>query len=219
MSQPKDAEKTQGKENKENNSLDFNDIYEEYRGLIYNYLWRITKNQMQAEDLTQETFIRVHRSLATFRGDSSLKTWLYRIASNVFIDHSRRVSTKQDRVTVAFEETIGVAGDWDDKETPRPDQLVARSEMSACVQEHIKALPESYQTVLVMHDEEGLTTREIAEVLGCSEANAKIRLHRARDKLRASLNAGCNFTHDERNVFICERKAPDEGCGETDCVG
>ncbi len=91
--------------------------------------------------------------------------------------------------------------------------------MSAWVQEYVEALPESYKTILVLHDEEGLTTREIAEVLGCSEANARIRLHRAREKLRASLNAGCDFTRDERNVFVCERKAPEEGCGGTGCAG
>lgn len=219
MSQPAYPEKARRRRHEEQNSLNFNDIYEEYYGLVHNYLWRMTENQTQAEDLTQETFVRVHRGLSTFRGDSSVKTWLYRVASNIFLDHTRRVSTKQDRATAALDKTVGVAGDWEDKEMPQPDQLAARSEMSACVQEHLKALPESYRTVLVMHDEEGLTTREIAKVLGCSEANAKIRLHRAREKLRASLNAGCDFTCDERNVFVCERKAPDNCCGGTGCAG
>jgi RNA polymerase sigma-70 factor (ECF subfamily) len=219
MSQPLNAENAQGKRHNEKLSLDFNDIYNEYQVLIYNYLRRMTENQPQAEDLAQETFICAHRGLSTFRGDSSLKTWLYRIASNVFIDHTRRASTKQNRGTVALDEKVGIAEDWEDKEKSQPDQLAAQSEMSDCVQEYMKALPESYKTVLVMHDEEGLTTREIAEVLGCSEANAKIRLHRAREKLRASLNAGCDFTRDERNVFICEQKAPGEDCGGKDCAG
>jgi RNA polymerase sigma-70 factor (ECF subfamily) len=181
MSQPAYPEKARRRRHEEQNSLNFNDIYEEYYGLVHNCLWRMTENQTQAEDLTQETFVRVHRGLSTFRGDSSVKTWLYRVASNIFLDHTRRVSTKQDRATAALDKTVGIAGDWEDKEMPQPDQLAARSEMSACVQEHLKALPESYRTVLVMHDEEGLTTREIAKVLGCSEANAKIRLHRARE--------------------------------------
>jgi RNA polymerase sigma-70 factor (ECF subfamily) len=204
---------------RESYRADFQEVYNEYNRSIYGYLLRLTENEAEAEDLTQETFIRVDRGLQGFRGDSSVKTWLYRIASNVFLDHTRRASTKQDRVTAAFDETVGVDGDWADEETPKPDQLAAQSEMSACVQEYVEALPDNYKTVLVMHDEEGLTAREIADVMGCSEANAKIRLHRAREKLRASLNAGCDFTRDERNVFICERKAPDEGCGGTDCAG
>jgi RNA polymerase sigma-70 factor (ECF subfamily) len=219
MSQSTDAAREQDGRQQGNASLDFNDIYEEYQGLIYSYLWRMTENQAQAEDLAQETFIRAHRGLPAFRGDSSLKTWLYRIASNVFLDHTRRASTKKDRVTTALEGKVGIDGDWADEDAPKPEQVAVQSEMSACVQEYVEALPESYKTVLVLHDEEGLKTREIAEVLGCSEATAKIRLHRAREKLRASLNTGCDFSHDERNVFVCERKAPEEGCGGTDCSG
>lgn len=219
MSKSTSSKGSRDRQQQDNSTSDFNDIYEEYQGLIYNYLWRMTENQAHAEDLTQETFVRVHRGLSTFRGDSSLKTWLYRIASNVFLDHTRRASTKHDRVTTALDETVGVDADWEDRESLQPDQLAAQSEMSACVQEHVEALSESYRTVLVMHDEEGLTSREIAEVLGCSEATAKIRLHRAREKLRASLNAGCDFTRDEQDVFICERKASDGGCGGTDCSG
>jgi RNA polymerase sigma-70 factor (ECF subfamily) len=200
-------------------SDDFAEIFSTHERAIYRYLLRLTENEADAEDLTQEAFVRVHRGLPGFRGDSSVKTWLYRIASNVFLDHTRSASTKRDRVTAALDETVGVAGDWEDEEAPRPDEVAEQSEMSACVQEHVEALPESYRTVLVMHDEEGLTAREIAEVLGCSEANAKIRLHRARERLRASLNAGCDFTRDESNVFICERKAPDESSGGTGCSG
>ena len=78
--------------------------------------------------------------------------------------------------------------------------------MSECVEGFIDRLPPSYRAVLVLHDLQGLKNSEIADVLHCSLDTVKIRLHRARKTLRATLNAGCDFAHDERNVFVCETK-------------
>jgi len=188
--------------------LDFADVFHEYQGPIYNYLLRMTQNQAEAEDLTQETFVRAHRSLSTFRGEASLSTWLYRIATNVSLDHFRRRTTRQNR-TALPPEKIEFYEDRDSVPSS-PEQLAACSEMSACVQEFVQYLPPDYRTVLVLKDLQGLKNHEIAEVLGCSLATVKIRLHRARTKLREALNAGCDFTHDERNVFVCEPKDADE---------
>ena len=87
-----------------------------------------------------------------------------------------------------------------------PQQLAAQSEMSDCVQRFIADLSPDYRTALVLHDLQGLKNREIADVLDISLSNVKIRLHRARKKLREALDAGCDFGHDERNVFVCEPK-------------
>jgi len=76
--------------------------------------------------------------------------------------------------------------------------------MSDCMQKFVQHLPLPYRTVLVLHDLQGLRTQEIADVLECSLDTVKIRLHRARVKLRASLQAGCDLDHDERNVLVCE---------------
>lgn len=190
--------------------LNFSDIFREYQHPIYNYLLRMTQNRAEAEDLTQETFIRIHRSLATFRGESSLATWLYRIATNVSFDHFRRNATQQAKTALPLEETEPDRA-WVVDETPAsPEQLAAQSEMSACVQEFIQHLPPTYRAVLVLHDLQGLKNREIADVLDCSLNMVKIRLHRARNKLRVALNAGCDFAHDERNVFVCEEKEGSE---------
>jgi RNA polymerase sigma-70 factor (ECF subfamily) len=88
-----------------------------------------------------------------------------------------------------------------------PEQAVACAEMSACVQAFIHRLPPDYRTVLVLRDLQGLKNREVAAVLDCSLATVKMRLHRARAKLRAALKAGCDFDYDERNVLVCEPKA------------
>jgi len=193
---------------------DFADVFGEYQRPIYNYLLRMTQNQTEAEDLTQETFIRIQRGLPTFRGEASLSTWLYRIATNVSLDYFRRSTTRQAKTALSLEETESGREWFVDEMASPPEQLAAQSEMSGCVQTFIGRLPPSYRPVLVLPDLQGLKNREIADVLDCSLGTAKIRLHRARKKLRATLDAGCDFAHDERNVFVCEPKAEIEEDGE-----
>src|SRR5574342_377218 len=82
-----------------NSPQTFTAIFDDFQRPIYNYLLRMTQDQMVAEDLTQETFIRVYRGLPEFRGEASLATWVYRIATNVSLDHFRRRSTAQDTMT------------------------------------------------------------------------------------------------------------------------
>ncbi len=187
----------------------FTNIFEAYQRPIYHYLLRMTQDQAVAEDLTQETFIRVHAGLPGFRGEASLATWVYRIATNVSLDHFRRKSTVQDEVTGSLEAVDTDQAGLADSEAIAPDQEAARSEMSACVQDFVGQLPPDYRAALVLHDLQGMTNGEIADVLGVSLDTVKIRLHRARVKLRAALNSGCDFAHDERNVLVCEQKAED----------
>lgn len=169
MSQSLNVITLQERQDQESHPLNFTSVFHEYQQPIYNYLLRMTQNQAEAEDLTQETFIRVHRSLATFRGEASLSTWLYRIATNVSFDYFRRKSTRQAKVPLSFEET-DLDQKWGtDEITSSPEELAAhQSEMSACVEEFIQRLPPTYRAVLVMHDSQGLKNREIADVLDCS---------------------------------------------------
>ena len=188
----------------------FDEIFEAYRPPIYGYLRRLSQDPAQADDLTQEAFVRVHRGLSDFRGDSSLKTWLYRIARNVFLDHSRRASTRREEANLPLESPSGTYVNRPDEASPRPDQAADRNEMSECVRDHTRALPDSYRDVLVLRDMQDLKNQEIADILGISLATAKMRLHRARTKLRESLETDCDFEHDERGVFVCETKEPDD---------
>lgn len=192
----------------------FADIFDEYQRPIYNYLLHMTQDQAVAEDLAQETFIRVYNGLPGFRGEASLATWVYRIATNVSLDHFRRRSTVQDAATRSLD---GVETDQEelaDHKAVSPEQQAAQSEMSACVEDFIWQLPPDYRAALVLHDLQGLKNYEIAEVLDVSLDTVKIRLHRARKKLRAALNLGCDLAHDERNVLVCEPKAGDGVAGE-----
>jgi RNA polymerase sigma-70 factor (ECF subfamily) len=189
--------------------VSFASVFDEYQRPIYNYLLRMTLNQVEAEDLTQETFVRAHRSLPGFRGEASLSTWIYRIATNVSTDHFRRRSTQQAKAALSLDAES--EREWlGDGASSSPQQLAAQSEMSDCVQRFIARLPADYRTALVLHDLQGLKNREIADVLDVSLSTVKIRLHRARKKLREALDTGCDFGHDERNVFVCEPKAESE---------
>jgi RNA polymerase sigma-70 factor (ECF subfamily) len=195
-------------------SRSFADIFDDYQRPIYNYLLRMTQDQAVAEDLTQETFIRVHRGLPGFRGEASLATWVYRIATNVSLDHFRRRSTVTERVTRSLDVVETDQEGLPDNKAASPEQLAAASEMSVCVQDFIWQLPPNYRAALVLHDLQGMKNGEIAEVLDVSLDTVKIRLHRARKKLREALNIGCDFAHDERNVLVCEPTAGDGEVGE-----
>lgn len=175
----------------------FEQVYAEYAPRIRRYLARLAGDH-EALDLTQETFVRVHQGLAAFRGDSSLSTWIYRIATNAALDRLRKATA-----TGAELDDDAVADS-----SPPTDEQAARREMSACVQEFVDRLPAGYRSVLVLSDLEELSDREIAEVLGISVEAAKIRLHRARARLRVELERGCVVSRDERDELYCERDEP-----------
>jgi RNA polymerase sigma-70 factor (ECF subfamily) len=186
--------------------LSFADVFHEYQRPIYNYLLRMTQNRAEAEDLTQETFIRVHRGLPGFRGQASLSTWIYRIATNASHDHFRRRATQQARAALSLEGTESEEEWVVDEAAPPPEQLAAQSEMSDCVQRFIQRLSPDYRAVLILSNLQDLKNREIAEALDIPLSTVKIRLHRARARLREALNVGCDFAHDERNILVCEPK-------------
>jgi RNA polymerase sigma-70 factor (ECF subfamily) len=184
------------------------DFFERHRGRIHRHVLSLVRNPTDAEDLTQETFLRAHRRLASLRQPAALGVWLYRIATHVSYDFLRRASRhpalepeRPDDEACGAEGTITA-------EAPRLDQLVEQAEMSACIQEFLDTLPDRYRTAILLHDLQGLTATEIASVLGCTPGSVKIRLHRARSRLRAKLQAGCQFSHDERGVLVCLRIPP-----------
>ncbi len=176
------------------------------RARIYRYILGIVSDVAEAEDLTQETFLRAYAKLATLDDPDRLVPWLYRIATNVTYDCFRQAAYRHRPQQIV--EEAGERGP-DGTEIaidsgPRLDKVMEQREMSACVQDYIAALPESYRAVILLHDVQGLTNPEIAEMLDLSLATVKIRLHRARNQLRAALDSGCSFENDERGVRTCE---------------
>jgi len=185
---------------------EFPALYREYYPKIVGYLRRVVGDG-EAEDVAQEAFVKISRSLDGFRGESQLSTWIYRIATNAAMDHLRRPSAKQ-----FFHPASDMSDDDEGYEqmiadgSPLHDTLLIRKDMSACIRGLVNDLPEQYRTVLVLSDLEGFTNAEIGDVLGLSLDTVKIRLHRARLRLKKAMDHACHLYHDGRNELSCDRK-------------
>lgn len=182
----------------------FDAIYAEFQPKIERYLRRLAGAD-EAPDLTQAVFLKVHQGLATFRGDATLATWIYRIATNAAHDQRLAAASKQREA----EELCADPDELDalaDPAAVATDHAYIRREMSACVRGVVEELPENYREVLLLSDFEGFTNTEIAAILGVTLDTVKIRLHRGRLRLRQSLECACSLYHDERNELMCDRK-------------
>lgn len=188
---------------------DFQTIHASYRQRISRYLARLV-GQSEAEDLTQEVFVRVSRGLADFRGDAKISTWIYRIATNVATDRLRSRSFKESQRDQANSTGEGSIQDVDalpEEKRPSLERQLVRQEMSSCVHDYVETLPVNYRAVVTLSDVEGLTNQEIGEVLGLTLDTVKIRLHRGRAMLRKKLETGCQFDRDEEGILVCDPKA------------
>ena len=196
-----------------NAPVEFQQIHDSYRSKILRYLTRLS-GEFEAEDLTQTVFVKVNEGLKNFRGEASLSTWIYRIATNAALDRLRSQATRR-AVAVPLPAQSASEDDVDadehgvsaDEGTPSVDTEVIRVEMNDCIKQFIDYLPENYRTVIVLSDIEGFQNNEIADILDVSLDTVKIRLHRARQELKKKLAAGCDFYRDERNEFACDRKS------------
>ena len=133
-----------------------------------------------AEDLLQEIFLAAHRKLDSFRGESSLGTWLYRLATNQCLDYLRSRAARNRQVTAALEDDPRLA---DENSRALADRTVTNMDLERAV----ARLPEGCRMAFVLHDIEGLEHREVAEKLGIAEGTSKSQVHKARLRLRALL--------------------------------
>jgi RNA polymerase sigma-70 factor (ECF subfamily) len=184
----------------ESSPIVFEDVAQELSAPLRRYLERLVGDRSTADDLLQDTLLKIARALPGFKGRSSVKTWAFTIATRVATDHFRRPHSRAQMVEIEETEPVHVS----DAEI---DQRLVVDEMNSCVREVIDSLPEDYRTALVLHDLEGHTAAQVAEIAGCSLATAKIRIHRARRRLREALDQECRFYRDEDDVFRCDRKA------------
>lgn len=176
--------------------LDFSKIYDAYQPKILCYLSHFI-GESEAEDLTQETFVKVHQSLGGFRGESQLSTWIYRIATNTALDKLRHPSfQRMEQVPISDEIVEAKISDgigFPEGRKPPVEKELIRDEMNDCIRGYIEKLPEDYRTVLVLSEWEGLRNNQIADILGITLDTVKIRLHRAKAKLKEELEAHCEF--------------------------
>jgi RNA polymerase sigma-70 factor (ECF subfamily) len=189
------------------NEQEFQKIYDIYQPKILRYLSRLA-GEHEAEDLTQETFVKVHQGLEKFRGESQLSTWIYRIATNTALDRLRSPSfqrTAQGSLSENLDESkIADRVICTEKKRPLIEQQLIRDEMNDCIRGYIEKLPENYRTVLVLSELEEFKNNEIAEILGVTLDAVKIRLHRAREMLKEELINNCDSYWIEDNEFLPE---------------
>lgn len=176
---------------------------EAHRGRIERYIRSMIHDSSEAEDLTQETFLRAHARRESLRDPAAALGWLYRIATRVTLDRLRQKARNEPREYGGDFNMIDLA----DARYPTLLKVLEQKEMSACVQGYIEKLANGYRAVILLHDLHGLTAQDIADTLHLSIASVKIRLHRARRKLQAELGEGCHFLHDEAGNLICEPKS------------
>ncbi len=176
--------------------MEFFSVYDQYYGRVRSFILASVRDQWTADDLAQETFIRVDQNLNSLKDPSKLASWVFRIAHNLCQDYFRsmkRTLSKEcalDEATDLFKEAS-------------VQKRLEQSEMSSCVQDEIRLLPESLRSVITLFDVAELSQREIAETLGITVENVKVRLHRARKELKVLLDKKCDFEVDERNVLVC----------------
>jgi RNA polymerase sigma-70 factor (ECF subfamily) len=180
---------------KANDRAAFNEIVLRYKDKVYNYIYRMVRNATDAEDLTQETFVRAYLSLHSFQSRASLNTWLFRIATNLCIDHSRRAKRTQGLVTSLSpdneEEEEGLQRDIPDA-TFDPQRLLLNKELGEKLEKALQELPEKLRMVVLLYDVEGLSYEEIAAIAGCPLGTVKSRLFNARAVLRRKLEPYLN---------------------------
>jgi RNA polymerase sigma-70 factor (ECF subfamily) len=163
----------------------FERIYQLYGRRIYALCLRIARNPTEAEDLTQEAFLRAFRKIQTFRGESAFSTWLYRLALNVVLMKLRKKQVPEASLEEMRKRNAESTGQ--SKEVGGPDLHLAGLMDRLNLERAVEQLPSAFKTVFVLHDIQGYKHHEIAEMMDLSIGTSKGRLHRARTRLRELL--------------------------------
>jgi RNA polymerase sigma-70 factor (ECF subfamily) len=158
----------------------FEELYRRHNRRVFSLCFRMTQNQSEAEDLTQEAFIQLFRKIGSFRGDSAFTTWLHRLTVNQVLMHFRKRSVKLEKTTEEGETPVQIVRGT---ENPNSMPVVDRIALDRAIAQ----LPPGYRAVFVLHDVEGHEHEEIARMLGVAVGTSKSQLHKARMKLRMLL--------------------------------
>ena len=166
-----------------------NYLVEKYHRPMIHFLFRMVRTQAVAEELAQEVFLRVYRSRESYRAEAKFTTWLYRIATNLAVNHAR--DTRHERAAKnvyldAPDEESGTLPEVADGQ-PSVEQRMVRDERAAAIRKHVMALPERQRSAVLMHKYQGMDYKQIGEVLKLSESATKSLLFRAYQTLREKL--------------------------------
>jgi RNA polymerase sigma-70 factor (ECF subfamily) len=167
----------------------FDYLLQKYRRPMLNFMYRMARNPAVAEELAQEVFLRIYRSRESYEASAKFTTWLYRIATNLAVNHARDTRHERAENTVSLDEPdehTGVAMDVPDGSLSAEEMLVRRERLSA-IRRRVEALPERQRIAVVMHKYQQMDYKEISLVLKLSESATKSLLFRAYETLRGQL--------------------------------
>ena len=167
----------------------FDYLVQKYRRPLVSFMYRMARNTAAAEDLAQEVFLRVYRSRQTYEASAKFTTWLYRIATNLAVNHARDTRHERPEVTVSLDEPdeeSGTTPDVADSKVSAEESLVRRERMLA-IRAKVEALPERQKLAVIMHKYQQMDYKQIADVLKLSESATKSLLFRAYETLREQL--------------------------------
>ena len=173
----------------------FEELVSRYEDKIFRLAYRFVRNESEAKEILQDTFLSIWRKLDTFKGDAQFSSWVYRVAANAALMRLRsqrrhpEVSTEDLPAGFLDKQQYGDILSPGDNWARRPDDELQSDELRRHIQAAVDALPEIYRTVFLVRDVEGLSTEETAEMLGISVPTVKTRLHRARMALREEIAA------------------------------
>lgn len=167
----------------------FEELIRQYEKKVYTLCFRMCGNSEDAEEAAQDAFLALWRGIDRFRQESSLSTWIYRLATNACIDTLRRRKKQSGSVSLDDEELFVDAVDT----SPQPQETVEHREAQKLLQEDLSALPEEYRKVLILREIEGLSYTEIAESASIELGTVKSRISRGRSLLRNFLSGNGNF--------------------------
>src|SRR5690242_3505799 len=167
----------------------FEYLVQKYRRPMVNFMFRMSHNAAVAEDLAQEVFLRVYRSRESYEPSAKFTTWLYRIATNLAVNHARDTRHERPENTVAIDaqdEETGLGFDVPDTSLSAEEQILRRERLAA-IRERVQGLPERQRMAVMMHKYQQMDYRQIAEILKLSESATKSLLFRAYESLRGQL--------------------------------
>jgi len=176
--------------------MDLLEIQDQYYHRVRKYILTSVRDESVADDLIQETFLKIQENLDSLRDPAKISSWIFRIAYHLCQDHFRTLKRSSSHEEIPD-------GLVNLEENP-VQKTLEQSEMSQCVQDQLNLLPDSQRNVIILAEVMDFSHQEIAEILGLTVENVKIRLHRARKKFKSILEEKCTFEVDERNVLVCE---------------
>ncbi|NLD86912.1 MAG: sigma-70 family RNA polymerase sigma factor [Clostridiales bacterium] len=189
----------------------FEIIVKTYEKKIYNLALRYNNNREDAFDISQEVFIKVFRSIGSFKEESSFSTWLYRVAVNVCIDYQRKNKKHSNSLSLTIRDDDGDEQQLEIEDISySPETVYDRTELRESIGKALNMLSEEHKQVLILREINGLSYEEIAEVLSLEEGTVKSRIYRGREKL-------CRILSSEGNIFsFASSKGSERRAGKHD---